>query len=552
MEPHVIHIRCPEIEAIDEIGVGRAEMVLRFNEGMYKGRFLYVKTDIEGERIGSGNPEEFNTTTYIENAGLSEIHCMILFNEELSEYILVNATTQNSGTWVKITPNQFSCKKVLPNSFFKIADLDFFISSGPSYSLEQVAKILVSEKFHRFFTNTKEFISLNTDELELNSHDKYELKEEIGRLKSLPENLRSLVFSAQDINFEVHYKPIRIGNTGNCDVTIPYSSDYFITLQYIHPNYYLEPSDNCPVYQKLKHEEEFVLCPGNIFKVGKIEFLASRFNVGRWSHIGKRQAMEDADVICHNLFTYEDLPIGFYSVYDGHGGSQCSQFLKKTLHSTLRRLILSSPSRCSDVMNTLRSSILLAFAEVDAKFEEENPDICTSVGSAAIVCLILGDRIITANLGDSRAVLCRNGQAIELSIDHKPDNSKELNRILSHGGSVMLGRIDSKLAVSRAFGDFQFKNGSRGSLVSIEPDITQIFINPVEDEFLVIGCDGLFEAYSSQDLVEIIRERLASMPETEQDPNRVIRELVNEAVFENRTSDNVTALLITLSSAISL
>lgn len=46
MEPHVVHLRCPEVEAIDEIGVGRTEMVLRFNEGMYKGRFLYVKTDV--------------------------------------------------------------------------------------------------------------------------------------------------------------------------------------------------------------------------------------------------------------------------------------------------------------------------------------------------------------------------------------------------------------------------------------------------------------------------------------------------------------------------
>ena len=198
----------------------------------------------------------------------------------------------------------------------------------------------------------------------------------------------------------------------------------------------------------------------------------------------------------------------------------------------------------------MSSTVISTFEEVDKKFLLEFPDICNNIGSAAVICMILGDRIITINLGDSRAVLSRGGRAIELSVDHKPENENELKRILQNGGSVMLGRIHSKLAVSRAFGDFDFKSGERGNLVSIEPDITQIFINPFEDEFIVIGCDGLFEAYSSQELVTKIRERLSVMLPTEQDPNRVIREIVNEAVFENKTADNVTALLICLSSGV--
>lgn len=411
---------------------------------------------------------------------------------------------------------------------------------------------LISPELYQYNCRPKTLNTFNPYLLDIPTLKKEKLTEEVEKLNKLPTKIKPLVFTSEFVTFMVHYKPIKVGNLPDCDVIIPHTSNYSIKIQYVDPNFTINAQENSLIYRKLLENEETVILPGNVFRVGKIEFLASRFNVGRWSHIGKRQSMEDADVVYHNLMVYENFPLAFYSVYDGHGGSQCSQFLKEELHLQIRKNLLKDPSRCTDVINSLKSSIISAFYEVDKKFSVEFPEICNSVGSAAIVCLIIGDRILTVNLGDSRAVLCRGGRAIELSIDHKPDSQEEFKRILSHGGSVMLGRINSKLAVSRAFGDFEFKRGSLGTLVSIEPDITQIFLNPEEDEFLVIGCDGFFEAYSSQELVSNIRERLAAMPLMEQDPNRVIRELVNEAIFENRTTDNVTALLITLTSGISL
>lgn len=43
-------------------------------------------------------------------------------------------------------------------------------------------------------------------------------------------------------------------------------------------------------------------------------------------------------------------------------------------------------------------------------------------GCTANVVLMTKDKIIVANIGDSRSVLCRNGKAIPLSFDHKPEN----------------------------------------------------------------------------------------------------------------------------------
>lgn len=59
-----------------------------------------------------------------------------------------------------------------------------------------------------------------------------------------------------------------------------------------------------------------------------------------------------------------------------------------------------------------------------------------------------------ANIGDSRAVLCRGGQPLPLSIDHKPDLTEERNRIEKAGGFVKEGRVNGTLSLSRSFGDF--------------------------------------------------------------------------------------------------
>ncbi|KAK1650522.1 hypothetical protein QYE76_068327 [Lolium multiflorum] len=109
-------------------------------------------------------------------------------------------------------------------------------------------------------------------------------------------------------------------------------------------------------------------------------------------------------------------------------------------------------------------------------------------GSTACVALIRGNQIIVGNVGDSRCVLSRNGQAIDLSTDHKPNEAGERARIEAAGGSVVqrevlvfdaLGRmrielgayrVDGIIAVSRALGDFQFKKNNKLKF-KCDPDI---------------------------------------------------------------------------------
>jgi serine/threonine protein phosphatase PrpC len=50
----------------------------------------------------------------------------------------------------------------------------------------------------------------------------------------------------------------------------------------------------------------------------------------------------------------------------------------------------------------------------------ENSKVADSVGCTANVSLLVGKKLYVANAGDSRAVLSRNGEIVELSFDHKP------------------------------------------------------------------------------------------------------------------------------------
>jgi protein phosphatase 1L len=70
--------------------------------------------------------------------------------------------------------------------------------------------------------------------------------------------------------------------------------------------------------------------------------------------------------------------------------------------------------------------------------------------------VLVGDRLLVANVGDSRAVVCISGEAIAFSTDHKPNRTDERQRIEDAGGVVMWSgtwRVGGVLAVSRAFGD---------------------------------------------------------------------------------------------------
>lgn len=145
-----------------------------------------------------------------------------------------------------------------------------------------------------------------------------------------------------------------------------------------------------------------------------------------------------------------------------------------------------------------------------------------------------------ANAGDCRAVLCRRGKAIEMSRDHKPVSANEKMRIEECGGYVYDGYLNGQLNVARALGDWHMEGmkGQDGGPLSAEPELMKTRLTE-EDEFLIMGCDGIWDVFRSQNAVDFARRRL----QEHNDPVTCCKDLVDEAL-KRKSSDNLAVVVV--------
>jgi len=93
------------------------------------------------------------------------------------------------------------------------------------------------------------------------------------------------------------------------------------------------------------------------------------------------------------------------------------------------------------------------------------------------------------------------------------DPVDETQRITSAGGFVEFGRVNGNLALSRAIGDFEFKQNfslrAESQIVTADPEIHTHKIDG-EEEFLVLACDGIWDCLSSQQVIDFTRRAVAN------------------------------------------
>ncbi|KAJ6218030.1 hypothetical protein RDWZM_009187 [Blomia tropicalis] len=171
-------------------------------------------------------------------------------------------------------------------------------------------------------------------------------------------------------------------------------------------------------------------------------------------------------------------------------------------------------------------------------------------GCTAIVAIIKNNTLYVANVGDSRAVLSREGKAIEMSEDHKPEDDLEKQRILKAGGEVTIdGRVNGGLNLSRAIGDHIYKRNDslpdEEQMVTALPDIRTYELDPEKDQFLFLACDGIWNSMSSQEAVDFINEKMK-----ENMSSKKICEALFETCLAPNTNgdgsgcDNMTCILV--------
>ncbi|CAH1432487.1 unnamed protein product [Lactuca virosa] len=286
---------------------------------------------------------------------------------------------------------------------------------------------------------------------------------------------------------------------------------------------------------------------------------------------GRRREMEDAVAIHPSFLGIDDddklSDVHYFGVYDGHGCSHVAQRCKDRLHMLVKEEF-NTEMESREWKDTMERSYSRMDEEVtvwnqeaingDCKCELHAPE-SYGVGSTAVVAVVTPEKIIVANCGDSRAVLCRNGKAIPLSTDHKPDRPDELNRIQAAGGRVLYwegARVCGVLAMSRAIGDNYLK-----PYVSCEPEVT-ITDRTSEDDFMILASDGLWDVVSNETACGLAKmclkgngpsAEMKSPPMNDaseyENCNRACLDaslLLTKLALARRTMDNVSVVVIDL------
>lgn len=292
----------------------------------------------------------------------------------------------------------------------------------------------------------------------------------------------------------------------------------------------------------------------SFFSTKKEKAVWRMIEYGVSSEQGTRKTMEDQHkaMLSTDLVTPRDrsapriaMGIPFFGVYDGHGGPQCAEFLRENLHT----LILSHEAVRVDTATAIRDAV----EEAERLFMEKCRAERIESGSTVAVALIVDETLVTGNVGDSEIVLCRAGAAKVLTVKHTlASNEAEVQRVKACGGRIFHSRVGHpkfnpmlvSLAVSRAVGDAGFKleeyTDGRCSGLIAEPETRVTELDP-QDEFFIIGCDGLWDVMSYQAAVDFCRELISNGADTQ----NVTEQLCQEALRLGST-DNVTALFVSL------
>ncbi|XP_029923593.1 protein phosphatase, Mg2+/Mn2+ dependent, 1Na (putative) [Myripristis murdjan] len=254
---------------------------------------------------------------------------------------------------------------------------------------------------------------------------------------------------------------------------------------------------------------------------------------------GWRAQMEDAHT-CMPQLGGELAQWGYFAVFDGHAGTTVAQYCSKNL---LDQILSTGGVKADEDPEQVKEAIRQGFLDIDRHMHKRaRRDSWDRSGSTAAATLLSPRHIYFINCGDSRTFLCRNGQVVFYTEDHKPSNPREKERIQNAGGSVTLHRINGSLAVSRALGDFDFKEvdwrPQTEQLVSPEPEVFELERTP-EDEFLILACDGVWDAIGNEELCAFVRNRLQVCD----DLREICAQVIDLCLYKG-SLDNISIIIV--------
>jgi len=301
---------------------------------------------------------------------------------------------------------------------------------------------------------------------------------------------------------------------------------------------------------------------------------------------GWRKRQEDAHISAVSQGEKKDIDV--FGVFDGHGGKEISKFvsnhfieeliINKNLPKDMSLALKETFIKMDEIMVTPESiEEIKKYARMSKEEDEKqskneppnsqmnllsqligpkNPeanDIFMRTGCTACVLGIdeTKKKLYFANAGDSRVVMCRKGIAEPQSEDHKPEMDSEKTRIYKADGWISDGRVKGNLNLTRGFGDLEYKQNKNlkpeEQMITANPDIK--VVDFTEDiDFVIIGCDGIWDCLTNQQACDFVQKRLKENPEIK--ISKIVEEMLDSIIAKDLYNesgvgcDNMTCIVI--------
>ena len=234
---------------------------------------------------------------------------------------------------------------------------------------------------------------------------------------------------------------------------------------------------------------------------------------------GFTKVNQDSYLVIQDLYKLGDFNI--FGVLDGHGmnGHLVSQFVVKYFNSYLKKnKKLNILENLDDVYASLKKNnyeiIRKAFNKAESEISKSDIDANFS-GTTCVLLFQIGEKLLTANVGDSRAIIVKGKEAIPLSIDQKPNDENEMKRIIKNGGEVSQyeedgfasgpfrvwkkGQMYPGIAMSRSIGDLLASTLG----VIPEPEVREERLDN-KTKFIVICSDGVWEFLDNKAVKDLV------------------------------------------------
>ena len=234
---------------------------------------------------------------------------------------------------------------------------------------------------------------------------------------------------------------------------------------------------------------------------------------------GFTKVNQDSYLVDLNEFKLGDFNV--FGVLDGHGlnGHLVSQFVSKYIKSHLHKNkhvkhLTDEESVYNQLKNNNYEIIRKLYTHAEREVGKSDIDANFS-GTTCVIVFQAGTKLITANVGDSRAIIVKGNDVYPLSIDQKPNSEHELKRILKHGGEVSQyeedgiksgpfrvwkkGEMYPGIAMSRSIGDLVASTLG----VIPEPEFTENEIDK-DTKFIIVASDGVWEFLDNKTVKDIV------------------------------------------------